>query len=237
MDWRNIKAALFDLDGVLTPTAEVHRRAWAHMFNSYLADVAGQHPFTDTDYFAQVDGKPRYDGVRDFLTSRSIALPEGRPDDSPREVTVHGLGNRKNAEVTRMLADEGVTAYPGSVQLLELLAAQGIRQAVVSSSRNAPLVLSAAGIESWFDLVVDGTVAERERLAGKPAPDTFRYAARQLGIPVADCAVIEDAESGVQAGAAGGFGLVIGVDRGVGAATLEAAGAHVVVRDLKEVLG
>lgn len=236
MDWSDFDAALFDLDGVLTPTAEVHRRAWADMFNAYLSGVPGQAAFTDADYFAHVDGKPRYEGVRDFLTSRSIELPEGLPEDPVTEVTVHGLGNRKNAEVNALLERDGVQAYPGSLALLDALDARGLRMAVVSSSQNAPLVLRAAGIAGRFRVVVDGTVAGQQGLAGKPAPDTFLYAAELLGVSPERCVVIEDAVSGVQAGAAGGFGLVLGVDRGVGASVLEDAGAEVVVRDLEEVV-
>lgn len=234
LNWNGIDAVLLDLDGVLTPTAEVHRRAWADMFNGYLAGRPGQQPFTDEDYFAHVDGKPRYDGVRDFLASRGIELPEGDRADSGDAVTVCGLGNRKNDEVNRLLERDGVSPYPGSVLLLDHLAARGVRMAVVSSSRNAPLVLRAAGIADRFGIVVDGSVAEAQGLAGKPSPATYEYAAAQLGVPTRRSVVVEDAVSGVQAGAAGDFGLVLGVDRGVGESALLAAGADVVVSDLKE---
>lgn len=236
MDWSRIDAALFDLDGVLTPTALVHRAAWAQMFNAFLADDPTQAPYTDDDYFAHVDGKPRYDGVRDFLASRGINLPEGDPSDGPDEVTVHGLGNRKNNEVNLILDRDGVTAYPGSIALLETLAAQGTPMAVVSSSQNAPTVLRAAGIDGYFPVVVDGSVAKEIGLPGKPAHDTFTYAAARLGVPTNRCVVVEDAVSGIQAGAAGDFGWVLGVDRGAGVQVLVDAGADEVVADLEEVL-
>ncbi|AQX15085.1 haloacid dehalogenase [Tessaracoccus lapidicaptus] len=235
MEWGAYTAVLFDLDGVLTPTAEVHMKAWSEMFNGYLAGLPGQEPYGDADYFAYVDGKPRYDGVRDFLASRGILLPEGAPDDDPGLETVCGLGNRKNATFTHIVARDGVTPYAGSVALVEQLAADGHRLAVVSSSRNARPVLEAAGLAGHFPVVVDGVLAKAEGLAGKPAPDTFLRAAQLLGAPPAQAVVVEDAISGVAAGAAGGFGLVIGVDRGVGAEALRIAGAHVVVSDLAEV--
>ncbi len=230
-----VRAYLFDLDGVLTPTAEVHQYAWSRLFTPVLDDhrVA---PYTSADYFAHIDGKPRYDGVRDLLASRGIRLPEGAPDDAPDADTVHGLGNRKNVEFTATLRDEGVAPYPASVRFLDAVVAAGAQVAVVSSSRNAPAVLRAAGLADRFEVVVDGEVAAARGLPGKPAPDTFRYAAERLGIPASDCAVVEDAESGVQAGAAGGFGMVIGVDRGTGEQVLRARGADVVVHELDELL-
>ncbi len=236
MDWSRIDAALFDLDGVLTPTALVHRAAWSQMFNAFLADERGQAPYTDDDYFAHVDGKPRYDGVRDFLTSRGISLPEGDPSDGPDDRTVHGLGNRKNDEVNLILDRDGVQAYPGSLALLEILAARGTAMAVVSSSQNAPTVLRSAGIDGYFPVVVDGSVAKEVGLPGKPAHDTFTYAAARLGVPTGRCVVVEDAVSGIQAGAAGDFAWVLGVDRGAGAQVLRDAGADEVVGDLEEVL-
>ena len=236
-------AALFDLDGVLTPTAEVHMRAWGRMFNEFLAARAGSaaagedlSPYTDADYFAHVDGKPRYDGVRDFLASRGITLPLGDPSDSPEAPTVCGLGNRKNVTFAAVLATEGVTPYPGSVQFLDYLAALGTAVAVVSSSANADAVLMAAGLRGRFEVLVDGLLARREGLPGKPAPDTYTYAAAALGVPVARAVVFEDAVSGVAAGHTGGFGLVVGVDRGVGVPALTAAGADLVVADLAELL-
>ncbi len=237
MDWNDYEAVLFDLDGVITPTAEVHMRAWAAMFNAFLAEHDGaeaQQPYTDQDYFDHVDGKPRYDGVRDFLASRGITLPEGSPDDAGTELTVCGLGNRKNDAFGQVLAEEGVEAYPGSLALLEQLRASQMKMAIVSSSKNAPDVLDAAGVTHFFGVVVHGGVAAERGLPGKPAPDTYEEAARELGVPDSASVVVEDATSGVAAGAAGDFGLVIGVDRGVGADALLAAGADVVVADLSE---
>ncbi|MVA77726.1 beta-phosphoglucomutase family hydrolase [Auraticoccus sp. F435] len=237
MDWSGVEAALFDLDGVLTPTAEVHMRAWSVMFNGFLRGRGVEEPYTDADYFAHVDGKPRYDGVRDFLASRGLTLPEGDPSDDPQRETVCGLGNRKNDAFAQVLAADGVQPYPGSVALLDhLAAATGVRIAVVSSSRNAVPVLEAAGLRTRFDVVVDGVVAARDQLPGKPRPDTFVRAAELLGAQVAASVVLEDALSGVAAGRAGGFGHVVGVDRGVGAEALTRAGADVVVRDLAELV-
>lgn len=238
VDWATYRAVLFDLDGVITPTAEVHMRAWAQMFSGYLDAVGGQEPYTDDDYFEHVDGKPRYDGVRDFLTSRGINLPQGTPDDPPDqprgEETVCGLGNRKNVAFGQVLSDEGVVAYPGSVRLLEQLRAAGVPMAIVSSSKNAPDVLDAAGVTHFFDVVVHGGVAAERGLRGKPAPDMFEEAARELGVADQTSVVVEDAINGVRAGAAGDFALVIGVDRGAGPDALTAAGAEVVVSDLDE---
>lgn len=237
MDWNDFDAVLYDLDGVLTPTALVHMRAWQDMFTTYLAaHHPDQPPYTDEDYFLWVDGKPRYAGVRSFLTSRGITLPEGDPEDGVEALTVCGLGNAKNDQFEAILATEGVTAYPGSRALVEKLASLGMSQAVVSSSRNAPQVLSAANVISYFPTIVDGVVATDRNLAGKPAPDTFLYAAEQLGVRPARCVVIEDALSGVRAGRAGRFGLVVGVDRGVGADALLENGATMVVADLEELL-
>ena len=221
MDWDDYQAVLFDLDGVITPTAEVHMRAWAAMFNAFLVQRGVEAPYTDQDYFDHVDGKPRYDGVRDFLASRDITLPEGTPDDTghPDE---------------QVLRDEGVEAYPGSLALMAQLRASGMRMAIVSSSKNAPDVLAAAGVADYFPVVVHGGIAAERGIPGKPAPDTYQEAARELGVPEHTAVVVEDATSGVAAGAAGDFGLVIGVDRGVGADALLAAGADVVVADLSE---
>ncbi len=236
MDWSEYDAALFDLDGVITPTAEVHMRAWAQMFNDFLTSRGVEQPYTDADYHRYVDGKPRYDGVRSFLESRDIELPEGTPDDSSDTETVSGLGNRKNDVFSRVLKDEGVQAYPGSVRLVEALKAKGVRRAIVSSSRNAPAVLEAAGMTDEFELIVHGGVAAEAGLAGKPAPDTYEYAADQLGVPHQRSVVLEDALSGVEAGAAGDFGLVVGVNRGAGADALRDHGADIVVDDLEELL-
>ena len=229
-------AVLFDLDGVLTPTAEVHMRAWAKMFSEFLGARGDQQPYTEQDYFDYVDGKPRYDGVRSFLAARNIELPEGSPDDPIDAETVCGLGNRKNAAFADVLDTDGVEAYPGSVRLLDELEQQGKLIAVVSSSRNARPVLSAAGLLERFTVIVDGNVAEERLLPGKPAPDTFVLAAQQLGAAVRSAVVMEDALSGVAAGRAGSFGLVIGVDRGVGADRLIDSGADLVVSDLGELV-
>lgn len=234
-----LAAHLFDLDGVITPTAEVHMRAWERLFTGALSARGITEPYTEQDYFAHVDGKPRYDGVRDMLASRGITLPEGHDDDPAdqalAEETVRGLGNRKNATVLEMIRTDGVQPYPGTVAYLDALPTSA-RLAVVSSSRNAEEVLAAAGLRERFDVVVDGNVARTEGLPGKPAPDTFLRAAELLGAAPAQAVVYEDAVAGVRAGAAGGFGAVVGVDRGAGAADLRAAGASLVVTDLEELL-
>lgn len=236
MTWDDYDAALFDLDGVLTPTAEVHMRAWAEMFDEFLSGHPDQDDYTDRDYFAHVDGLPRYEGVATFLGSRGIDLPHGDPSDEPDAQTVCGLGNRKNVLFREVLERDGVSPYPGSLQLMDHLELIGVAMAVVSSSQNAPDVLRVAGIADRFPVVVHGGVATREELAGKPRPDTYTYAAAQVGVPTNRCVVLEDALSGVQAGAAGDFGLVVGVDRGTGAAELTAHGADVVVSDLAELI-
>lgn len=236
MNWSDYDAVLFDLDGVITPTAEVHMRAWDQMFNAFLEQRGGQAPYTDDDYFEHVDGKPRYEGVRDFLASRDIELPEGGPDDDPDAETVGGLGNRKNVVFEQILQRDGVEAYPGSVRLVEQLQAAGTPMAIVSGSRNTPAVLRAADMIEHFGIIVDGNVAADRQLAGKPAPDTFLFAAQQLETEAARAVVVEDAVSGVAAGRAGRFGLVVGVDRGVGAQRLADHGADVVVDDLEELL-
>mgnify|MGYP001942110846 CR=1 FL=1 len=234
MDWSAHEAALFDLDGVITPTAEIHMRAWSEMFNAFLD--ADQPRYTDDDYFRFVDGKPRYDGVRDFLASRGITLPDGDPTDEPDARTVCGLGNRKNQQFNLIIERDGIAPYPGSKRLIEALAEQGVKLAVVSSSKNAPAVLRAAKMDHFFKVIVDGNVAAREHIAGKPAPDMFRRAAELLQADERRCVVLEDAISGVQAGAAGDFALVVGVDRGVGPDELSKAGADIVVEDLEELL-
>ncbi|QCX28745.1 HAD family hydrolase [Nocardioides jishulii] len=239
--WTDHAAVLFDLDGVVTPTAEVHMRAWSDTFNAFLAlpDAPGggdRSPYEPGDYFAHVDGKPRYDGVRDFLTSRGITLPEGQSTDPGDALTVCGLGNHKDVAFNEVLERDGVDPFPGSVALLDHLRGLGIPLAVVSSSRNAPAVLAAAGLSDRFITVVSGAVAEELGLPGKPSADTFVHAAEVLGAPVERSVVLEDAVSGVRAGAAGHFGLVIGVDRGVGADALLGAGADLVVSDLAELV-
>jgi beta-phosphoglucomutase family hydrolase len=238
----NVRALLFDLDGVLTKTAIVHAAAWKRMFDEYLRVRAKRtgEPFVpfdpDADYGEFVDGKPRYDGVRSFLASRGIELPEGKPDDPPGAETVTGLGNRKNEIVLRMIHEDGVEAYEGSVRYLEVARDAGLRRAVVSSSTNCRDVLVAAGIENFFEARIDGVVAEREHLKGKPAPDTFLAGARELGIGPENAAVFEDALAGVAAGRAGGFACVVGVDRVGHADELREHGATIVVRDLAELL-
>jgi beta-phosphoglucomutase family hydrolase len=236
VNWHEYDAALFDLDGVLTPTAEVHMRAWQQLFVDFLNKRGIDQPYVESDYFNYIDGKPRYDGIRAFLASRSVQLPEGDPSDSPQVETVCGLANRKNEFFIALLREEGVRPYPGSVQLLDHLAEYGTKVAVVTSSRNASAVLEAADLRPRFDVIVDGNVAAEKGLKGKPAPDTFVAAADQLGVPVERAAVFEDALSGVQAGHAGGFGLVVGVDRGVGAQRLTDSGADMVVADLAELV-
>ncbi len=227
-------AVLFDLDGVLTPTAEVHMHAWAALFQAYFAETGVTQPYTEQDYFDHLDGKQRYQGVADLLASRGIELPWGEPSDPPEAPTVCGLGNRKNVMFNRVLQDEGVAPYPGSLRLLERLEAAGAALAVVSSSRNARAVLAAAGLAERLPVVVDGESAAAEGLASKPDPATYLRAAELLGVAPESAVVVEDALSGVEAGARGGFGLVVGVDRGAGSAELAAGGAHVVVGDLEE---
>lgn len=236
MDWSDYDAALFDLDGVITPTAEVHRRAWSRLFEDYLADRSDAAPYAKDDYFAYIDGKPRYEGVQSLLASRGIELPYGDPADDPSAETVCGLGNRKNDYFAEVLRTEGVRAYPGSLALLTDLADRGVRLALVSSSRNARPVLTAAGLQDRFEVVIDGVVAAEDGIAGKPEPDTYVAAAERLGVPTRRSVVLEDAVSGVQAGAAGDFGLVIGVDRGAGADVLRRHGADLVVADLEELI-
>ena len=227
-------AVLFDLDGVLTPTAEVHMHAWQTLFEELFATWDITPPYTERDYFEYLDGKKRYDGVASLLRSRDVEVPWGHPSDPLEADTVCGIGNRKNAVFERVLREEGIAPYPGSLALLDELAAADTPVAVVSSSKNAEEVLRVAGIYDRFAVVMDGVIAERDHLASKPAPDVFVEAARMLGVEPARSAAVEDALSGVQSAVAGGFGLVVGVDRGVGPQVLFDAGAHVVVSDLKE---
>jgi len=237
-----IRACLFDLDGVLTQTARVHAQAWKEMFDAFLRQRSERigEPFVPfdpvADYSAYVDGKPRYDGVRSFLASREIELPEGDPSDPPSAETVCGLGNRKNELVLALLRRDGVQVYEGSVRYVRAVRDAGIHRAVVSASANTREVLKAAGIEDLFEVRIDGIVAAERHLRGKPAPDPFLAAAEQLKVPAADAAVFEDALAGVEAGRAGNFGYVVGVDRvGQRQALLE-HGADVVVDDLAELL-
>jgi beta-phosphoglucomutase family hydrolase len=237
-----IRACLFDLDGVLTQTAKVHAAAWKEMFDAYLQERATRTgeafvPFdSHHDYDMYVDGLPRADGVRSFLASRGIELPEGDANDPPGAETVKGLGNRKNAIVLSMIRERGVETYEGSVRYVQAAREAGLRRAVVSSSANCHDVLVAAKIDQLFDEVVDGIVAEREQLKGKPAPDTFLFAARALGVDRKQAAVFEDALAGVAAGRAGGFGFVVGVDRVGQADALREHGADIVVADLAELM-
>jgi beta-phosphoglucomutase family hydrolase len=239
----HVVAGLFDLDGVLTPTAAVHDTAWQETFDRYLAEWASRtgEPFVPfdpvADYERYVDGKPRADGVRDFLASRHITLPEGSPDDPPDAPTVHGLGNRKNRRLLELVRSGGVQPYEGSRRYLEAARAAGLRRAVVSSSANTRDVLDSAGIADLLEERVDGVLAAQLGLRGKPAPDTFCEAARRLGVEPANAAVFEDALAGVQAGRAGGFGYVVGVDRVGQADALREHGADIVVGDLAELLG
>jgi beta-phosphoglucomutase family hydrolase len=237
-----IRGCLFDLDGVLTQTAKVHAAAWKQMFDDYLRERAKRtgEPFVPfdpvADYDEYVDGKPRADGTRSFLQARGIELPEGADDDPPGAETVNGLGNRKNEIVLRMIREDGVEAYPGSVRYVQAVKAAGLPRAVVSSSANCRDVLVAAGIEDLFDARIDGVVAKREHLRGKPAPDTFLAGARALGLKPTAATVFEDALAGVAAGRAGGFGFVVGVDRVGQAEALKQHGADVVVTDLADLL-
>jgi beta-phosphoglucomutase family hydrolase len=233
-----IRACLFDLDGVLTETASVHAAAWKEMFDAYLRSRPGPFvPFDPVaDYDTYVDGKPRADGTRSFLASRHIELPEGSPDDPPGTETVNGLGNAKNDIVLRLLETDGVHVYPGSVRYLKAVRAAGLHRAVVSSSANCASVLKAAGIADMFEARIDGVTIAEQGLPGKPAPDTYLAAARELGVDPDQAAVFEDALAGVQAGRAGGFGFVVGVDRVGQAEALGAAGADVVVSDLADLL-
>src|SRR6516164_18427 len=236
-------AVLFDLDGVITNTAEVHAACWKKMFDEYLQNRATQkgeafRPFDIvTDYRLYVDGKPRFDGVRDFLTSRNIQLPEGSPEDPPEAETVGGLGNRKNDLVNKIIEDKGVEPYEGSVELIHQFRDQGFKIAVVTSSQNCAVVLKAAKVDDFFDVQVDGNTIHAQHLAGKPAPDTFLTAAQALGVDPTRAVVVEDAISGVEAGCNGNFGLVIGVARRGNAEELRHHGAHLVVNDLGELVG
>ncbi len=222
--WTDWSAVLWDLDGVITATAEVHERAWADLFQDW--------DFSESDYLTYVDGRPRYDGVRAFLSSRGVHLPEGDPSDEPEASTIYGFGNRKNLLFQRIIATEGVRAYPDTMAVVEFCAGAGLRQAVVSSSRNARNVLTAAGLHDRFEVVVDGLTADHLSLAGKPDPAMFVHAAAALDTPITRCVVVEDAVSGVLAGVASGAGFVLGVDRFRDGKDLLAAGAHLVVSEI-----
>lgn len=237
----SIHAYLFDLDGVLTQTAKVHAAAWKDMFDTFLRAEAERDgtafvPFTGSDYDRYVDGRPRLDGTRAFLAARGVAVPEGTPEDPPGTRTVHGLSNQKNETVLRLIKEQGVEPYAGSLAYVRELEKLGAPRAVVSSSANCRDVLHAAGFDGLFEVIVDGIVAAREQLPGKPAPDTFLAAARKLGVAPEHAVVFEDALAGVASGHAGGFGRVVGVDRVGQADALREHGADLVVRDLAELL-
>ncbi len=233
-----ISACLFDLDGVLTSTAVVHQEAWKQTFDDFLRRRDGDDfsPFTSPDYNAYVDGRPRADGVREFLASRGITLPEGAPDDLPGEETVNGVGNRKNELLLRVIDERGVQPYPGSVRYLEAVRGAGLAIAVVTSSANGEAVLDVADLAHFVEARIDGVVIAERHLKGKPAPDSFLAGAEALGVEPSAAAVFEDALSGVQAGRAGNFGYVVGVDRVQQADALRKHGADVVVEDLAELL-
>jgi beta-phosphoglucomutase family hydrolase len=228
VDWESFDAVLFDLDGVVTPTADIHERAWAALFEPW--------GFDNSDYLQYVDGRPRYDGVHTFLASRGVELPWGDPSDPPGDDTICALGNRKDEMFNALLEREGIVPYAGTMTVLDRLDAADIPSAIVSSSKNARTVLRAARIEDRFAAVVDGVTAVTEHLAGKPDPAMFEHAAECLGASPSRAIVVEDAISGVAAGRAGNFGLVIGVDRGGNREALGEAGADVVVDDLAETL-
>ncbi|WP_433373522.1 HAD family hydrolase [Actinoplanes sp. CA-142083] len=238
----HVTACLFDLDGVLTQTALVHNAAWKQTFDAFLQTWSAQHgqefvPFdSGADYHDYVDGRPRADGVRTFLASRGITLPEGTPDDGPDQLTVNGLGNKKNILVLQKIKEGAVQVYEGSVEYLKAARDAGLRRAVVSASANCKDVLEAAGIADLIEERVDGVTAREQNLPGKPAPDTFLYGAKLLGLPPEACAVFEDAQAGVAAGRAGHFGIVVGVDRVGQRAALVEHGADIVVTDLSELL-
>ena len=237
-----VTACLFDMDGVITQTAKVHDAAWKEMFDEFLRDWSAAHnepfkPFDPVvDYDEYVDGKPRIEGVRSFLESRGIELPEGQESDKPGTPTLNGLGNKKNELFTVVLKRDGVQAYEGSVRYVNAAREAGLRTAIVSSSANTAAVLQAAGISDLFEVRIDHQAAGEHHLKGKPAPDTFLEAARQLGATAASACVYEDALAGVAAGRAGNFGFVVGVDRVGQADQLHAHGADVVVKDLAELL-
>ena len=238
----DVRACLFDLDGVLTDTASVHAAAWKQMFDDYLRGRSQRDgtPFKEfdvqADYVPYVDGRPRLDGTRGFLQSRGIDLPEGSPDDPPDAETLWGLSTRKNDLVQEKIRTVGVDVYPGSVRYLHAVKEAGLATACVSSSANAEQVLQVAGLADLIDHRVDGVVAKQRGLPGKPAPDTFLAAAADLGVAKEQAVVFEDALAGVESGRAGGFGYVVGVDRVGHADALREHGADVVVQDLEELL-
>ena len=241
-DFRPYEAVLSDLDGVITQTARLHAAAWKRLFDDYLAGVTTRTGATFTpfdledDYRLHLDGKPRHDGVRDFLKSRGLSLPLGSPEDGAARETLYGMGNRKDAYFEAALREAGVTVYPATVEFLRLAKRAGLKMAVVSSSHHCADILEAVGLTWLFDARVDGHEIDRLHLPGKPAPDSFLDAARRLGVRPERAVVLEDALAGVQAGRAGGFGCVIGVNRRNQAQALREHGANVVVGDLAELL-
>ncbi|MEU9393338.1 beta-phosphoglucomutase family hydrolase [Streptomyces sp. NPDC048324] len=236
----DIQACLFDLDGVVTRTAVVHAAAWKETFDEFLRERDGEdfRPFdSSADYDEYVDGRPRADGVRTFLASRGIELPEGSPDDPPDAQTVNGVGNRKNVLLLRRIRTEGVEAYDGTLRYIDAVRKRGLRTAIVSSSANTLDVLRSIDAEHLFDVRIDGVVAAERKLPGKPRPDTFLAAARDLGVDPKRAAVFEDALAGMDAGRSGHFGYVVGVDRVGQTEALYQHGADVVVKDLAELGG
>ncbi|MFG2679797.1 beta-phosphoglucomutase family hydrolase [Streptomyces sp. NPDC048392] len=235
----DIQACLFDLDGVVTRTAVVHAAAWKETFDAFLRERDGAHfrAFTDSDYDQYVDGRPRADGVRSFLASRGIELPEGTPDDPPGARSVNGVGNRKNELLLEKIRTDGVEPYEGTLRYIDAVRAAGLATAVVSSSANTRDVLHSIGAERLFDVRIDGVVARERKLPGKPRPDTFLAAARELGVEPSRAAVFEDALAGMDAGRSGHFGYVVGVDRVGQTDALYAHGADRVVKDLADLGG
>ncbi|MCS0602630.1 beta-phosphoglucomutase family hydrolase [Streptomyces sp. LP11] len=235
-----IQACLFDLDGVVTKTAVVHAAAWKETFDAFLRDYDGERgrPFdASADYDEYVDGRPRADGVRAFLASRGIELPEGTPEDPPDARTVNGVGNRKNVLLLEKIRTDGVEAYEGTLRYLEAVRARGLRTAIVSSSANCRDVLRSIDAEHFFDVRIDGVVAAERKLPGKPRPDTFLAAAEDLGVEASRAAVFEDALAGMDAGRSGHFGYVVGLDRVGQSDALYTHGADIVVKDLAELGG
>ena len=243
LDLSRFDAVLFDLDGVLTDTSSLHATAWKRMFDEFLQRWSEEHghPFQsfsiDPDYLTYVDGKPRFEGVASFLESRRIVLPEGAPDDPSDADTIHGLGNRKNEHLLRLIAEQGVEEFETSIRFVRHVRAEGLKTAVVSSSRNAGPVLAAAGLEDLFDDRVDGMVAQELDLPGMPAPDALLVAAERLGVPAKRIVVVEDAVVGIEAARVGGFGYVVGLDREGDPDRLVEHGADIVVRDLADLVG
>jgi beta-phosphoglucomutase family hydrolase len=240
IDKEHFDAVLLDLDGVVTRTATVHGRAWKRMFDEYLEQrkARGEEPFepfnVEEDFPQHVNGRPRLEGIRCFLKSRGIEIPEGEPDDEPGKPTVRGLGNRKNEIFREVLESDGVEVFEDTVAQMRRWRELGLKLAVVSSSKNCVAVLKAADLEDLFDARIDQIIAEKRNLRGKPGPDTFLEAARELGVDPSRAVVIEDAPAGVRAGRRGRFGLVVGVDRRNITDALRENGADIVVRTLRE---